>query len=68
VVKQYDYNGKLIREIQLPAGGTAGGFGGKKKRKCCIILLLIHNARNDYFFEPKAGKSGFIQPKWTLKR
>jgi prolyl oligopeptidase len=50
VVKQYDYNGKLIREIQLPAVGTAGGFGGKKKRKCCIILFTIHNARNDLLF------------------
>ena len=29
-VKQYDYNGKLIRDIELPGVGTAGGFGGKK--------------------------------------
>ncbi len=29
-VKQYDYNGKLIRNIELPGVGTAGGFGGKK--------------------------------------
>jgi prolyl oligopeptidase len=33
VVKQYDYSGKMLREIQLPAVGTAGGFGGKKKDK-----------------------------------
>ena len=31
VVKQYDYSGKLIRQIELPGVGTAGGFGGKKK-------------------------------------
>ncbi|NOR29171.1 MAG: prolyl oligopeptidase family serine peptidase [Lutibacter sp.] len=29
-VKQYDYNGKLVRDIELPGVGTAGGFGGKK--------------------------------------
>lgn len=33
LVKQYDYTGKLIREIKLPGIGTAGGFGGKKKEK-----------------------------------
>jgi prolyl oligopeptidase len=38
VVKQYDYSGKMLREIQLPAVGTAGGFGGKKRQN--IILLL----------------------------
>lgn len=29
-VKQYDYNGKLIRQITLPALGTASGFYAKK--------------------------------------
>jgi prolyl oligopeptidase len=33
LVKQYDYSGKLIREIKLPGVGTAGGFSGKKKRE-----------------------------------
>jgi len=28
-VMQYDYDGKLVREIELPGVGTAGGFGGK---------------------------------------
>ncbi len=32
-VKQFDYDGKLIRTIQLPGVGTAGGFGGKKSQK-----------------------------------
>ncbi len=30
-VLQYDYNGKLVREVELPGVGSAGGFGGKKK-------------------------------------
>ena len=31
MVKQYDLNGKLIREIKLPDIGSAYGFGGKKE-------------------------------------
>jgi prolyl oligopeptidase len=30
-VYQYDYDGKLIREVQLPGVGTASGFGAKKE-------------------------------------
>ena len=30
-VLQYDYNGKLIREVKLPGIGSAGGFGTKKE-------------------------------------
>lgn len=32
-VQQYDFNGKMLREISLPGKGTAGGFGGKKSQK-----------------------------------
>ncbi|WP_299158884.1 prolyl oligopeptidase family serine peptidase [uncultured Eudoraea sp.] len=32
-VFQYDYEGKLIREIELPGIGSASGFGGKKEEK-----------------------------------
>lgn len=32
-VLQYNYNGKLIREITLPGLGSAGGFSGKKEEK-----------------------------------
>lgn len=30
-IMQYEYNGKLIREVELPSIGTAGGFGGEKE-------------------------------------
>ncbi len=30
---QYDYSGKLIREVELPSIGTAGGFGAEKEDK-----------------------------------
>ena len=29
-IYQYDYNGKLVRQIELPGIGTAGGFSGEK--------------------------------------
>lgn len=32
-VLQYDYQGKLIREVELPGIGTVGGFGAKKEEK-----------------------------------
>lgn len=32
-VLQYDYNGKLVREVELPGVGSAGGFGAKKEEK-----------------------------------
>ncbi|MGB0981362.1 MAG: prolyl oligopeptidase family serine peptidase [Winogradskyella sp.] len=32
-VKQYNYNGKLVREVKLPGVGSAGGFGAKKEDK-----------------------------------
>lgn len=32
-VLQYDYDGKLVRKIELPGVGSAGGFGAKKEDK-----------------------------------
>ncbi|MAU27454.1 MAG: S9 family peptidase [Muricauda sp.] len=32
-VLQYDYEGNLVREVELPGVGSAGGFGGKKDEK-----------------------------------
>lgn len=30
-IKQYDYQGNLIRDVELPDIGTAGGFGGARE-------------------------------------
>ncbi len=32
-VKQLDYTGKLVRDVELPGIGTAGGFGAKESEK-----------------------------------
>ena len=58
VVKQYDYTGKLVREIKLPGVGTAGGFGGKKKEKIVYYSFTNYITPGSTFsFEPQTGKS-----------
>ena len=68
-VQQYDYTGKLIREIKLPAVGTAGGFGGKKKEKILYYSFTNYTTPGTIFsFEPKSGKSEIYQkPKVDFK-
>ncbi|WP_245709588.1 prolyl oligopeptidase family serine peptidase [Flavobacterium degerlachei] len=64
-VKQYDYSGKLIRDIQLPGIGTAGGFGGKKKDKTVYYSFTNYTTPGTiYSLEPKSGKSAvYAKPK-----
>ena len=68
-VQQYDYNGKLIREIKLPAVGTAGGFSGKKNEKILYYSFTNYTTPGSiYSFEPKSGKSEIYQkPKVDFK-
>ncbi|MFV7234050.1 prolyl oligopeptidase family serine peptidase [Flavobacterium sp. ZB4R12] len=65
VVKQYDYSGKLVREIQLPGVGTAGGFSGKKKEKILYYSFTNYITPGSiYSFEPKSGTSAvYEKPK-----
>ncbi|WP_445236427.1 prolyl oligopeptidase family serine peptidase [Flavobacterium sp. KS-LB2] len=65
VVKQYDYSGKLVREIQLPGVGTAGGFGGKKKEKTLYYSFTNYITPGSIFsFEPATGTSAvYEKPK-----
>lgn len=57
-VKQYDYDGKLVREIELPGVGTVSGFGGKKEdEKLYYSFTNYITAGTIYSYEPKSGKS-----------
>lgn len=57
-VYQYDYSGKLIREVNLPGVGSAGGFGGKKDAEILYYSFTNYNTPGNIFtFEPKTGKS-----------
>jgi prolyl oligopeptidase len=69
LVLQYDYSGKLVREIKLPAVGTAGGFGGKKEEKILYYSFTNYTTPGTIFsFEPKSGKSEIYQkPKVDFK-
>ncbi len=68
-VQQYDYSGKLVREIKLPALGTAGGFGGKKEEKLLYYSFANYITPGTiYSFDPKSGKSSiYQQPKVDFK-
>ncbi|MDD3005413.1 prolyl oligopeptidase family serine peptidase [Flavobacterium sp.] len=57
-VMQYDYNGKLIREVQLPGIGTTGGFGGKKQEKTLYYSFTNYITPGTiYSFDPQTGVS-----------
>ena len=62
VVKQYDYNGKLIREIALPGIGTAGGFSGKKEDPTLYFSFTNYiTPGTTYSLDPKSGLSKVYQ-------
>lgn len=68
-IKQYDYNGKLVRDIQLPGIGTAGGFGGKEKENTLYFSFTNYVTPGTiYAFDAKTGKSKvYEKPKVDFK-
>ncbi|MCF6318228.1 MAG: prolyl oligopeptidase family serine peptidase [Proteobacteria bacterium] len=64
-VKQYDYDGKWVRDIQLPGVGTAGGFSGKKEDEILYYSFSNYTTPGTiYSFEPKAATSAvYNKPK-----
>lgn len=58
VVQQYDFNGKLIREVKLPGIGTASGFGGKTRDTELYFSFTNYTTPGStYSFNPKTGVS-----------
>ncbi|PQJ75471.1 S9 family peptidase [Polaribacter gangjinensis] len=56
-IYQYDFTGKLIREVKLPGVGSAGGFGGKKDAKEVYFSFTNYNTpSSSYKFIPATGK------------
>lgn len=61
-VKQLDYEGKLVREIQLPGNGTSGGFGGKQKQKDVYFSFTNYITPGTiYKYNVESGKSEVYQ-------
>lgn len=55
-VMQYDYNGNLIREVELPGVGTVGGFSGKKDDTTLYFSFSNYiTAGTIYSYNPEAG-------------
>ncbi|HEY0921207.1 prolyl oligopeptidase family serine peptidase [Rheinheimera pacifica] len=57
-VQQYDYSGKLVRDITLPGLGSVGGFSGKKDdQKLYYTFTNYITAQTIYHFSPTDGNS-----------
>ncbi len=64
-VMQYDYEGNLIREVELPGIGTAFGFSGKKDEKelyfsftnyntpASIYIYAVENGKYQQYWKPE---------------
>ncbi|MGZ7065945.1 MAG: prolyl oligopeptidase family serine peptidase, partial [Candidatus Aminicenantales bacterium] len=57
-VTQHDLAGKLIRDIELPALGTADGFGGKRDEKVLFYTFTSFTyPPTIYRYDPASGRS-----------
>ncbi|MCF2828505.1 MULTISPECIES: prolyl oligopeptidase family serine peptidase [unclassified Pseudoalteromonas] len=58
LVKQYDFTGKLIRDIALPGVGTVSGFSGEEEDKVLYYSFTNYNTpRSIFAFDAKSGVS-----------
>ncbi|MGM0429696.1 MAG: prolyl oligopeptidase family serine peptidase [Pseudomonadota bacterium] len=57
-VKQYAYNGDMVREVQLPGVGSIGGFSGKKEQEELYYTFTNYSTPSTiYKFDPDQGGS-----------
>ncbi len=57
-VTQYNWDGKLIRKIDLPGIGTAGGFSGKKDDQTIFYSFTSFNVPPTYYqYDIEGGES-----------
>ena len=55
---QYDYNGKLVREVALPGLGSVGGLGGKKDATTIYYSFTNYNTpSSSYTYNVEDGTS-----------
>jgi prolyl oligopeptidase len=61
-VKQYDYHGNLVREVELPGVGSVGGFGGKKRRYDTLFHVYeLYYGRNDILVRTERRKNRSVR-------
>ena len=64
-VFQYDYDGNLVREIELPGIGSASGFGGKKEEKEFYFSFTnYYTPGSSYKYDVETGN---YVPYWKPK-
>lgn len=57
-VKQYDYEGKLVRDIDLPGIGSVNGFGGKAEAETLYYSFTNYKTPGSiYAYDAKTGVS-----------
>ena len=57
-VKQYDYNGELVREVKLPGIGNVGGFGAKEEDETLYYSFTNYTTPGStYLYNIKEGTS-----------
>ena len=57
-VKEFDATGKMVREVQFPGIGTAGGFGGKKADTETFYAFSSYTTVPSVFrYDVKTGQS-----------
>ncbi|MGY0392354.1 prolyl oligopeptidase family serine peptidase [Bizionia sp. KMM 8389] len=62
VVKQYNFDGTLVRDVQLPGIGSVGGFGGKKEATTLYYSFTNYTAPGTiYSYNPETGVSEVYQ-------
>lgn len=55
-VKQYDYSGELVRQVELPGAGSVGGFGGKKEAEELYFSFTNYTTPGTiYKYNPESG-------------
>ena len=61
-VKQFDMNGKLMREISLPGPGFASGFSGKKEDKSVFFSFTNYiTPATIYKMDPASGSTAVFK-------
>jgi prolyl oligopeptidase len=65
MVKQFNYDGELIREINLPGIGTASGFGGRNEDSVLYYTFTNYiTPPTIYAYHPETAKSEiYFQPE-----
>lgn len=68
-VKQFDHKGRLVRNVELPGIGSAGGFGGRiDETEVYYSFTSFTTPTSIYKFDVATGKSTlYAQPKVDFK-